>query len=473
MTIYNKILKNYTTNLLFILLLTLVIPNSCLIAKNLKVLFIGNSHTYVNSLPELISKLALSNNDTLIYDSSTPGGFTLQNHSTYQETIDKIYSNDWDFVVLQEQSRRPSMRPEQVQEMIYPYVEILNDKIKDNNICTETVFYMTWGWKNGNSTDCPTYPEVCSYEGMFERVKETYIGLGNEFSATIAPVGEAFNNSIITDTDSLYNLYASDNYHPSLKGSYLGALVFYATLFQKTPIGLEFNPLSTLEEKERFQEIAHNTVLINPEIWNINANNPVADFEYIFNNPQNNLSVQFYDNSTNNEYYLWDFGDDIYSTEQNPMHIYEIDGDYEVTEIVSSLCTSDTIVKIISTTTTFIDESNETPNANDFLNSDLENNSLVIDYKIDIFPNPTNGKFSIKYDELDKKNHDSKNSTKKEYSIKIIDISGKEIKSFRVKNISLPYEKSFNMGDLPRGVYFLQIKNIETINFITKKIIFQ
>lgn len=448
-----------------------ILSSPFLIAKNLKVLFIGNSHTYVNSLPNLISELALSNGDTLIHDSSTPGGFSFQDHSTHQETIDKIYSNDWDFVVLQEQSRRPSMRPEQVQEMVFPYAEILNDKIKDNNICTETIFYMTWGWKNGNPTDCLTYPEVCSYEGMYERVKETYIELGNEFLATIGPVGEAFNNSIQTDPDSLYNLYASDNYHPSLKGSYLGACVFYATLFGRTPIGLEFNPFGTHEEKERYQEIAHNTVFNDLALWNINGNNPAAAFEYIFNDPQNNLSVLFFDNSSNAEYYLWDFGDDVYSTEQNPVHIYEVDGEYEVTEIVSSLCTSDTIVKIVSTTGTSI---NGNANVNDFLNNDSDNANLIEDFEIDIYPNPTNGQFSIRYDEVNNNSESEISSeSRKDYSIKIIDVSGKEVKSLSIRNITLPYENNFDLRELPRGVYFLQIKNIEAISFATKKIIIQ
>ena len=448
-----------------------------ILAKNLKVLFIGNSHTYVNSLPNLIYELALSNDDTLIYDSSTPGGYSFQQHSIHQPTIDKIYSNDWDYVVLQEQSRLPSMRPEQVYQLSLPYAEILNNFVKDNNICTETVFYMTWGWKNGNPTDCPTYPEVCSYEGMYERVRETYIEFGEQFSATISPVGEAFNNSIQTDPDSLYNLYSPDNYHPSLKGSYLGACVFYTTLFQKSPIGLDFNPFDTLEEKERYQEIAYNTVQNDSLLWNINANNTVADFEYIFNDALNNLSVMFYDNSTNGEYYFWDFGDEIYSTDQNPIHVYAEDGEYEVTEIVSSLCTSDTIIKTVSTIITSINGIDPV-NPNDFLSDNSSGNISVHDYEINIFPNPTNGQFSIKYDELnnnsdsdESNNEDESNS--KDYSIKIIDITGKEIKSLSVKNISLPYEKNFDMRELPRGVYFLQIKNTNKITTATRKIILQ
>jgi hypothetical protein len=49
---------------------------------NYKVLFLGNSYTGVNNLPQMIANVALSVGDRLIFDSNTPGGYTLQGHST-------------------------------------------------------------------------------------------------------------------------------------------------------------------------------------------------------------------------------------------------------------------------------------------------------------------------------------------------------------------------------------------------------
>jgi len=48
--------------------------------KTLKVLFLGNSYTYVNNLPQLIKDIALANGDTLLFDSNCPGGHTFNNH---------------------------------------------------------------------------------------------------------------------------------------------------------------------------------------------------------------------------------------------------------------------------------------------------------------------------------------------------------------------------------------------------------
>ena len=108
------------------------------------VLFIGNSYTAVNNLPEMIKLSATSAGDEIIYDASIPGGTTFQQHSTNAQTLSKINSKAWDYVVLQEQSQLPSFPDSQVATSVYPYATALNNQILANNSCTETLFYMTW-----------------------------------------------------------------------------------------------------------------------------------------------------------------------------------------------------------------------------------------------------------------------------------------------------------------------------------------
>jgi len=58
------------------------------------------------------------------------------------------------------------------------------------------------------------------------------------------------------------------------------------------------------------------------------------------------LEVQFTDHSTGNPAsYLWDFGDDNSSVEQNPAHTYEEAGSYDVILVVSDGETADTLMK--------------------------------------------------------------------------------------------------------------------------------
>ena len=55
-------------------------------------------------------------------------------------------------------------------------------------------------------------------------------------SAFLFPVGEAW--LAAQRLDPSIPLYAFDGLHPSGEGSYLAALVMYATLYAKSPIGL-------------------------------------------------------------------------------------------------------------------------------------------------------------------------------------------------------------------------------------------
>ena len=54
------------------------------------VLFLGNSYTAVNNLPDLVAQLAHAGGDSVSWDANTPGGYTLQLHSQDATTLSKI-----------------------------------------------------------------------------------------------------------------------------------------------------------------------------------------------------------------------------------------------------------------------------------------------------------------------------------------------------------------------------------------------
>src|ERR1043166_6791316 len=76
--------------------------------KEVRVLFIGNSYTYVNDLPKMIAALARAGKQPpLVYERETPGGCTLEKHWKDGKAARKIAAGKWDYVVLQEHSLRP------------------------------------------------------------------------------------------------------------------------------------------------------------------------------------------------------------------------------------------------------------------------------------------------------------------------------------------------------------------------------
>lgn len=317
------------------------------------ILFIGNSYTGSNNLPVLVEQLALSLGDSIIHDRVTPGGYTYEAHSTNAPTLAKIASENWDFVVLQEQSQRPSFPPAQVASDVYPYAEVLVDSIRSNNPCSEPIFFMTWGRENGDQSNCMSWPPVCTYAGMQARLRESYLEMAYTNSAWCAPVGVAWKNT--RDSNPAIGLYTPDGSHPNINGSYLAACTFYATIFRKSPVGATF--ISSLSPTDALvlQQVAANTVLDSIETWNIEVNHPVANFgsmDLMTGTVQFNGSL-----SSNATTYDWDFGDGQSGVGSTVDHTYSAGGVYDVTLVVVDSCgRADTTIIPTNVAITGIDE---------------------------------------------------------------------------------------------------------------------
>ena len=126
-----------------IFFIVVITPLFVFAQQNKEVLFLGNSYTYYNDLPNMVKQIALSFGDTLNYDQNNPGGATLQMHSTNTQTLSKISQQQWDHVIIQCQSQEPSFSPFQVTNDVFPYAQILIDSIEANSLCTEPIFFMT------------------------------------------------------------------------------------------------------------------------------------------------------------------------------------------------------------------------------------------------------------------------------------------------------------------------------------------
>lgn len=306
-------------------------------AQNYSALFIGNSYTGVNNLPSLTSQLANSLGDTLTYTSNTPGGYTLQGHSTNNTTLNNIAQGTWDFVILQDQSQRPSFPPTQVATEVYPFAKNLVDSIKSANICTEPLFYMTWGRQNGDQQNCQFYALLCTYNGMQDRLRTSYMEMATDNSASVSPVGAAWKYT--RDNYPTINLYSADESHPSIEGSYLAACVFYSSMFRKSPEGATFNAGLSTATATTLQEVAKLVVIDSLDTWRIGANDVSVDN---ITNTVTNTTYQFSATNNNATSFNWDFGNGTSSTDETPSVNYNSNGTYTVTLSASSSCSSDT-----------------------------------------------------------------------------------------------------------------------------------
>lgn len=324
--------------------------------QEINVLFLGNSYTASNNLPSLTAQLATSLNDTLNYDSNIPGGYTLEGHSTNTTSLNKIAQGNWDFVVLQDQSQRPSFPPSQVATEVYPYAEILVDSIKSSNACTEPLFYMTWGRENGDQQNCQFYTPICTYNGMQQRLRTSYLEMANDNQASVSPVGAAWQYT--RDNFPSINLYSSDGSHPSLAGSYLAACVFYSSMFRSSPEGATFNAGLPSNTATTLQNIAKLIIIDSLDNWRIGANDVSA--ENITYTSSNNNTISFSATTINSSNYLWDFGNGNTSTDANPTTTFNTNGTFNILLTVENGCTTDTTSTTITVSSTSINEINTT-----------------------------------------------------------------------------------------------------------------
>ena len=355
--------------------------SSILQAQTYDVLFLGNSYTYANNLPLMISEIALSFGDTVNYDSNTPGGCTLQGHTINSTSLSKISQQSWDFVVIQAQSQEPSFPPSQVATQTYPYAQILVDSIAANDSCTEPVFFMTWGRKNGDANNASFYPILGTYLGMQWRLRQSYLEMGLTHNATVAPVGMSWKKSI--QTNPSFELYLPDESHPNIAGSYLAACTFYCTLFNKSCVGSSYYPSSlSASDAAYLQDLASTTVLDSTATWNMFDIQNIDAF--------GDITFDFSAETSNADGYFWDFGDGNESTDQNPKYTYSNFGiAYNVFLTVFSNNGCRSLTEEITINTTFpehvaeLDGIKVYPNpVQDILNVELIHSKNILFYSI-------------------------------------------------------------------------------------------
>lgn len=380
------------------------------------VFFIGNSYTGTGNIPELIKQVANSAGDVLLYQAHTPGGSTLQQHASNPSVNATIDQGNWDYVVLQEQSQLPSFPQNQINNQIAPYAAQLSNRIKQSNPCTQVTFYMTWGRKNGDQDNCPGWPPVCTYIGMDDLIRQTYMNLAAANDGIVSPVGAVW-RYLITNYPNL-DLYSSDQSHPSTFGSMAAAYTFYTVFFKKSPYDASFSSNIPATSLAAIQEAVENIVFNQMDTWHLLDQTPTAAFNYA----EEDGTVSFTNNSDNAEEYHWDFGDGNTDTTENPTHTYIENGTYTVHLTVTKCGESNTTEQTITISTLSI--------------QDLDVASLSI------YPNPATDRVFLNTEQPIK-------------SIQIIDALGRTIKANYTQNSTI---LSIDTHNLSTGSYFLEVE---------------
>lgn len=300
-------------------------------AQQASVLFLGNSYTTSNDLPFMFRQIALSLGDTVNTGVQAPGGYTLMDHYNAPATLGAIASQQWDYVVMQEQSQLGALPTSEGFTDIA--ATALTYAMRPTSECAYPVFYMTWGRKNGDASNCPWYPHMCTYTGMQQALRDNYIQLALDNEGYVSPVGWAWKQ--VRDTHPNIELYQSDGSHPSVAGTYLAACVFYCTLFRESCVGTSFTSTLDPDTAAILQAIASSTVLDSVDTWNLNEPGSTdATPTFMSSDVSNAVTLHHFGQGQ----HWWVCSNGQSSTEAEPTFTFDVDGIHTFTHVYIDPC---------------------------------------------------------------------------------------------------------------------------------------
>lgn len=238
-------------------------------AEKINVLFIGNSLTYYNDMPETLQKMVNETDLNFSIEHSTFPGMPLYGHlnniiesrtengiNTRQkkegektETEIKLSEKDWDIVILQEGTVR-LLIPEAKEYRVDTAIAEIKNRISNQNC--KFILFKTWPskeeypkqycyskWSINSSLENDKYcsPEIESLKQEIELINESYNSVAAKYGLITSENGNKV-YEILTEYPDI-NVY-EDDIHPNKYGAFLNACVFYQMLTNKKASELKF-----------------------------------------------------------------------------------------------------------------------------------------------------------------------------------------------------------------------------------------
>ncbi|MFO0561954.1 MAG: hypothetical protein U0269_28335 [Polyangiales bacterium] len=189
----------------------------------LRVLFVGNSYTYVNDLPAMLTTIAARSRPSIAITASsvTVGGATLQLHWDSSGARARLEERTWDAVVLQGQSLEPLWQP----TVFAAYADRFGALA--TTVGARPLWFATWARR----ADSDVYAERWSggaFDAMTTELERGYATAQMRNGGALVRVGEAWRRALAARPSLV--LHDADGSHPTVAGTYLTACVFYEVM---------------------------------------------------------------------------------------------------------------------------------------------------------------------------------------------------------------------------------------------------
>jgi hypothetical protein len=199
-------------------------------SADVSILFVGNSHTAMHDLPDLVcGMIRFRRPGQTVYAHYVPVGF-LEDVARNPKCRDEIESRPWKHVVLQGQKISASGRFDYSRKEGIDIARLAKDR------GAEVVFYPEWGLKG--------------VDGDGARQEKVYREMAHDAGVGVAPVARAWDLAAAARPD--LPLHAGDGNHQSSLGAFLTACVLFGRLTGDDPAALASYPYPADEADREF-----------------------------------------------------------------------------------------------------------------------------------------------------------------------------------------------------------------------------
>ena len=210
--------------------------------KPIKVLFIGNSFcfypTTATNLQTQFKGFCTAAGKTVTTDmDANPGQYFdgSGGHSTSTTTYAKIRSQQWDYVVLQDNQGYFAGYVHGISNSAcFPANNRVRDSVYKNWPCAQVIWFSGWGYQGGIPSQIPGD----NTSVMNNRIDSNYQYLNDQYPTKkelIAPFGKTWAAAIKVQPSIDVTLFYTDGNHPSATGQYSNAAVLYTMIFKQDP----------------------------------------------------------------------------------------------------------------------------------------------------------------------------------------------------------------------------------------------
>ena len=175
----------------------------------MNLLFVGNSHTYFNTMPETVLKLLEATGQKASATMLAEGGKGLAYHVTSRLVPFAIRNGSYDAVIIQD--RATGFDPAAFEEGAKALKEMAD------SVGIPLYLYMPWAGRDSRAAQ--------------RTMTDAYDRFARANGCAIAPAGEVFMRILTREKPGL--LYREDGNHATPFGSYLAALTIFYTLTKR------------------------------------------------------------------------------------------------------------------------------------------------------------------------------------------------------------------------------------------------